>query len=149
MRCRMCVPALVLLITLCISVLMYWWLFDYSRWNPLGGPAVVYYDEYAGEPPLRVRNHEAVLTRWRYQVLRDCPRQVSLFVGGIPIWTHPGSTRGDGAMTEPRSGTREITIPSRVQLPPGKYAIRSVAVSQCNGLREDTAVGVIPIEVVE
>ena len=140
--CRWCIPTLAAVNFLCLAVLAYWEFVDYSEWNPFGGKAVSYYEAHAA--PSVVKSGDITITRWRYQVHRDCPRTVSLFAANVPVTVHGGVTRGK-RMIVPATLERPVRIPELVQ--PGRHVIRVVSEFRCNPLRHEVASADIPIVV--
>lgn len=137
MRCRFCVPVMMGVITLGVAMLAYWEFLDYR----VQGAPISYYDQVVY--PKQGRIGDKLMTRWRYQVHRDCPRDVSLYVAGVPRSFHHGSTRGR-VMAAPRVFHRAVKVPD---VPPGEYVIRSVAEFHCNPLRSYVASAEIPFTV--
>ena len=137
MRCRLCTPGLLFVCLVAIAVLAYWEFLDYR----LRGVPMEYYEQHV--TPDVGQAGDRLMTSWTYQVHRDCPRTIDLFVADVPVSRHRGTTRGKSNGV--RTIYREITIPN---VPPGKYTIRSVSEFQCNPLRSHVSAVELPFTVV-
>lgn len=145
-RAQQTMFAIPLLITLGIMGLFgYWYFLDYARWNPFGGPAM------AGTGVALARTvlaGEDLAIRWEYEIFRDCPREVELFLANghsEMISRHHGSTTGQPP------GSRDPIV-SKVHIPsyyePQDLVITSNAVFHCNPFRSWRHTMLVPVTVV-
>lgn len=108
-----------------------YWLIDYQEWNPLGGPPL----KISGEVLTpEVRPGGTLIVNYEWEVLRDCPRRVELWINnGQPhlISSHYGSTSGRGPGRQ--SKLYSFTVPETVE--DGPAILRSISVWSCNPLR--------------
>ena len=102
MRCRLCTPGLLFVCLVAIAVLAYWEFLDYR----LRGVPMEYYEQHV--TPDVGQAGDRLMTSWTYQVHRDCPRTIDLFVADVPVSRHRGTTRGKSNGV--RTIYREITI---------------------------------------
>ena len=89
-----------------------------------------------------------VTIRWQYDVIRDCPREVQLFIANghsVLVSTHNGST--SGRPPGPRTVMSRIRIP--LSMTPGPATITSVSHWRCTPLREHVYSIRVPIQILD
>lgn len=108
------------------------------------GPAIVPISVTPVQPETRPGG--SVTFRWVYEVFRDCPRDVELWLHNgrsVLLRSHKGSTAGRGV------GRRDLTVP--IDIPtgqhPGTALLVSIAHSHCTPFDTQTMVFTAPITI--
>jgi len=113
-------------------VFVYWQFFDYSAWNPLGGPPM---SISSIDPVGPVRAGEYATIEYDWEILRDCPRSIELILESeneaIIVRRHAGTTSGTGIGTRHKDAV--VLVPARWG--EGPIILRSLGEFRCNPLR--------------
>lgn len=126
-----------ILTAICLLALMFWEFLDYR----VIGPPIAHIQQSIR--PEEGRPGDVVMTTWRYELRRPCPRDVTLFIADIPVSTYRDPVPVD--VDTPRTIYRELTIP---RVPPGRYTVRTISEFYCNPIKPYLDSVEIPITVV-